>query len=454
MTSALLSEALAPLRASPERTAILLDIDGTLAPIVDNAADAHVPETTRQLLIAVAHRYRLMACVSGRRASEARAMVSIGAISYIGSHGAELLRAGWTEAVLDKGLEEWVRRIQEFGREADTADVRKRRVRLEDKGAIVAFHWRGAPDEEAARAAIEAIAKRAQAAGLATHWGRKVLEVRPPVKIDKGAGIISFLNDAGEGIDAALYVGDDTTDLDAFRALRELLDEGKLERVVRVGVASDEGPSAVTGEADLVVDGTEEGCAGCCRCWPPIDVRFAEFLRTTVLISLAAASALALITLIAAANSGDGLVLPVAIGWWVIAGAIGMRLGRRNQTSSPIATLLASARMQPSLPEVDPARTLLNRLWPLLVSTLGAGVLGFVLPQVPAIACGFAIIWALGWRRQASAVTAIEERDGARFYVERTSPLKRIKLVRTPGFRTNLLELNGASASHQAQRRA
>ncbi len=257
MTSALLSEALAPLRASPERTAILLDIDGTLAPIVDNAADAHVPETTRQLLIAIANKYGLMACVSGRRASEARAMVSIGAISYIGSHGAELLRAGWTEAVLDKGLEEWVRRIQEFGREADTADVRKLRVRLEDKGAIVAFHWRGARDEEGARAAIDAIAQRAQAAGLATHWGRKVLEVRPPVKINKGAGIISFLNDAGEGIDAALYVGDDTTDLDAFRALRELLDEGKLERVVRVGVASDEGPSAVTGEADLVVDGTE-----------------------------------------------------------------------------------------------------------------------------------------------------------------------------------------------------
>jgi hypothetical protein len=183
-------------------------------------------------------------------------------------------------------------------------------------------------------------------------------------------------------------------------------------------------------------------------------VRFSEFLRTTVLISAAAASALALITLIASANSSNSLVLWVAIGWWVIAAAIGMRFGRRAQTSSPIATLLASARMQSSLPEVDPARTVLNRLWPLLLSTLGAGALGFALPQVPAIACGFAIIWALGWRRQASAVTAIEERDGARFYVEQTSPLQRIKLVRTPGFRSNLLELNGASSSHQAQPRA
>ena len=257
MTSALLSEALAPLRADPARAAVLLDIDGTLAPIVDNAADAHVPETTRQLLIAVANRYGVVACVSGRRASEARAMVSIGTISYLGSHGIELLRAGWTEAVLDKGVEDWVRRIHEFGREADTADVRKLRVRLEDKGAIVAFHWRGAPDEEAARAAIDAIAQRAEAAGLRTHWGRKVLEVRPPIKIDKGAGIISFLTEVGAEIDTALYVGDDSTDLDAFRALTQLQQEGRLTQTIKVGVGSEEGPSAIAGEADVVVDGPE-----------------------------------------------------------------------------------------------------------------------------------------------------------------------------------------------------
>lgn len=184
-------------------------------------------------------------------------MVGVGTISYLGSHGVEQLRAGWTEAVLDPGVADWVRRIREFGREADTADTRKRRVRLEDKGAIVAFHWRGAPDEDAARAAIDAIAERAQSAGLRTHWGRKVLEVRPPVKIDKGAGIRSFLADAGTEIDTALYVGDDSTDLDAFRALGELVSEGELVRAVKVGVGSDEGPSAIAGEADLVVSGPD-----------------------------------------------------------------------------------------------------------------------------------------------------------------------------------------------------
>jgi trehalose 6-phosphate phosphatase len=235
----------------------MLDIDGTLAPIVDNASDAHVPQSTRQLLTAVANRYGLVACVSGRRASEARAMVGVGTISYLGSHGVELLRAGWTEAVLDPGVEDWVRRIRDFGRDADTADTRKLRVRLEDKGSIVAFHWRGAPDQEAARAAVDAIAERANEAGLRTHWGRKVLEVRPPVRMDKGAGIRNFLETSGQGIEAALYVGDDSTDLDAFRALGELVDEGRLVRGVRVGVASDEGPSEITEEADVVVDGTE-----------------------------------------------------------------------------------------------------------------------------------------------------------------------------------------------------
>ncbi len=177
-------------------------------------------------------------------------------------------------------------------------------------------------------------------------------------------------------------------------------------------------------------------------------MRFSDFLRTTVLISAGAASALAAVTVAAAAGTSDDLLVPVrrrlvggrghrsASGW-----------GAAPSTTSQIASLLASARTQASLPELNPTRTVLNRLWPLLFSTIGAGALAFLVPQVPAVATGFAIIWALAWRRQASAVTAIEERDGARFYVEKTSPLKPIRLIRTPGFRSNLFELNGASGS-------
>jgi trehalose 6-phosphate phosphatase len=255
VTSALWSEALAPLREDRAHAAILFDLDGTIAPIAAQPSEARVPERTRQLLIEIARRYAVVACVTGRRASEARAMVSIGTITYLGSHGAELLRAGWTEAVLDPTLAEWARRIHEFGGEHATSELRRRRVRLEDKGAIVAFHWRGAPDEQAARAAVDAIAAAAQEAGLRVHWGRKVLEVRPPVQFDKGAAIASFLRDAD--VDVALYVGDDVTDLDAFRSLAELVEDGVLSSAIRVGVASDEGPAEIVREADVVVDGTE-----------------------------------------------------------------------------------------------------------------------------------------------------------------------------------------------------
>jgi trehalose 6-phosphate phosphatase len=250
-----LIEALAPLREDPGHAAILLDVDGTLAPIVRYVDDAHVPEATRQLLIQLARTYGVVACVSGRRASDARRIVSIGTISYIGSHGTELLRAGWTEPRLEPEVEEWARRIQEFGHHADTPELRKLRVRLEDKGAIVAFHWRGAPDEEAARSAIDAIAAQAEQTGLRTHWGRKVLEIRPPVRMDKGAGIIAFLKD--EDVRTALYVGDDMTDIDAFRGLTQLVEEGKLRTALRIGVRSDEGPAEIADEADLVVDGPE-----------------------------------------------------------------------------------------------------------------------------------------------------------------------------------------------------
>jgi hypothetical protein len=122
---------------------------------------------------------------------------------------------------------------------------------------------------------------------------------------------------------------------------------------------------------------------------------------------------------------------------------IGMWLGRRAETNSPIARLLASAKSSNSLPEQRPSSLLLNRMWPLLLSTILALGLGLFAPQIPAIACGFAIIGALAWRRQEAAVTAIEERDGVAFYVEPTSPLKPIKLVRAPGLRRDTVTVNG-----------
>jgi trehalose 6-phosphate phosphatase len=246
-------EALEPLRSDPSQAAVLLDIDGTLAPIVRHSADAHVPEATRTLLIEIAKRYRVVGCVSGRRATTARQIVAIGTIAYVGNHGGELLLPRATAPQLDPDAAAWTSRVREFARSAFTPELQRIRVRSEDKDAIAAFHWRGAPDEQAAEAAMADIAGRAQEHGLAVHWGRKVLEIRPPVALDKGIGIAMLLRD--QPVLSAVYVGDDTTDLDAFHGLRELVEQGTLEHAICVAVSSDETPPELVSEADLLVDG-------------------------------------------------------------------------------------------------------------------------------------------------------------------------------------------------------
>jgi trehalose 6-phosphate phosphatase len=255
--AATLVEALEPLRSDPSHSAVLLDIDGTLAPIVRHATDAHVPEATRTLLIEIAKRYRLVGCVSGRRAASARQVVAIGSIAYVGNHGGELLRAGATRPEVDPELEAWAARVRAFAAHVYTAEHQRLRVRSEDKYAIAAFHWRGAPDEAAAAAAVRAIAARAEEQGLAVHWGRKVLEIRPPVVLDKSLGISALLGGQGPQFAAALYAGDDTTDLDAFRGLRELERAGAVARAVCVAVRSEEAPRELIERADLAIDGPD-----------------------------------------------------------------------------------------------------------------------------------------------------------------------------------------------------
>ena len=252
--AATLVEALEPLRREPPHAAVLLDIDGTLAPIVRHAADAHVPEATRALLIEIAKRYRIVGCISGRRATTARQIVAIGTIAYIGNHGGELLLPGATRPELDSDLAAWAPRVRAFAAAAHTPARQRLRIRGEDKDTIAAFHWRGAPDEETAAASVADIAREASEQGFAVHWGRKVLEVRPPVELHKGLGIAALLRD--QPVSTAVYVGDDTTDLDAFRGLRALVQDAELEYALCVAVGSDETPPELASEADLLIDGS------------------------------------------------------------------------------------------------------------------------------------------------------------------------------------------------------
>jgi trehalose 6-phosphate phosphatase len=219
---------LAPLAEEPQRAAVLLDVDGTLAPIVARPELAEVPAETRAELERLVGRYALVGCVSGRTGAAAERLVGVQGIVYVGVHGLELAPEAerWREVLRPFAGFEW--------------------PWLEDKGLTVAFHWREAEDEGAARAELRAVAERARGAGLEARWGRKVLELRPPVEADKGTATRTLLEE--RKLRRTLYAGDDTTDLDAFRGL-----DG-LEVAVRVAVASAESPTGLREAADLVVD--------------------------------------------------------------------------------------------------------------------------------------------------------------------------------------------------------
>jgi trehalose 6-phosphate phosphatase len=241
------------LRADPARTAILTDIDGTLAPIVERPEQAAVPRAAVELLGRLSEVYALVGCVSGRRAAEARRLVGLDGISYAGNHGLELLLPGDEEARLDPSLEGREDAAKEFLGGFDANGPAGDGLRIEDKGPIQALHWRGAEDERGAEARAREIAADAGRAGLEPHWGRKVLELRPVGGGGKDAAVAALL--AADGVTAAAYAGDDRTDLDAFRRLRDLRERGELETAICVGVTSPEGPPEIAEESDLRVDG-------------------------------------------------------------------------------------------------------------------------------------------------------------------------------------------------------
>lgn len=176
-------------------------------------------------------------------------------------------------------------------------------------------------------------------------------------------------------------------------------------------------------------------------------MRFADFLRAAVLLSAGSATAMAAVVVLSASRSYDDVVVFVSVGWWLIATIIGLRLEPRAHDG--ISRLMGTARHQTTLPELRPGLTLINRLWVLLVVTVVAGVIGVFAPEVPSVATGFALLVAIAWRRQGNAVEAIEERDAARFYVDRTTPFEPIRLVRTPGFGGAFLKPEQRAAAEQ-----
>ena len=218
---------------APASAAILLDVDGVLAPIVEVPHEAVVPEETRAEVARLHGRYALVACISGRSGADARRIVGLDQLVYVGEHGLEL----------EPEAGAWGERLLAFAETVDWDDV-------ERKPLTITFHYRRAESEADALLMLEAVAARARHEGLVARFGRKVLELRPPIGAHKGTAVAHLLGE--RALERALYAGDDTTDLDAFNALQAL------ELGVRVAVASPEGPPELREAADIVVDGPTE----------------------------------------------------------------------------------------------------------------------------------------------------------------------------------------------------
>ncbi|HXR31341.1 MAG TPA: hypothetical protein VN752_09395 [Solirubrobacterales bacterium] len=166
---------------------------------------------------------------------------------------------------------------------------------------------------------------------------------------------------------------------------------------------------------------------------------YTDLLRVTVLLAGAEATALAAITAIATSRDDDTTTIAVAAGWWLIALAVGLYLGRPARAADGVRDALAGARTATSLPPETPARIAFARLWPIGLTAVLAGGLGLFFPGVAAIGAGYALLVSLAWHSREAAVLGIEQRDGVKFYVVPNSALRPIQLVRTPGLRSDRL---------------
>jgi trehalose-phosphatase len=229
------NELLARLAASPTDAGLFLDFDGVLAPIVERPEDAAPPPEARAELERLVGRYALVAVVSGRATADVRERVGVEGVVCVGSHGLELAPQA----------DRWRRAVTAFAASAPWPPQE-----TEVKGLAVAFHFRSREDEQEAVRELDAIAEAAVCQGLMARYGRKVLEVLPPIGSNKGTAVRRLLEE--RGLRRALAAGDDTTDLDAFAAL-----DG-LEVAVRVAVTSEESPALLVEAADVVVGSTDE----------------------------------------------------------------------------------------------------------------------------------------------------------------------------------------------------
>lgn len=243
--------------------ALLTDVDGVISAIAPTPEAAVLLPGVRETLTAAAQTLDLVAAISGRAARDAYRLVNVPSLTYVGNHGLERLdhytRAG--KDVMRVQVAESARRYLKPVN--DLMDAASRELipqfpgmRVERKGVTGSIHVRNTRDPVAAEAQTLALLEALAAPeGLVITRGKAVVEVRPPVKIDKGTTVERLIRQ--RRIKGAIYLGDDRTDIDAFRALRRLTADGVCQGIA-VAVLSPEAPANLATEADIALDSIAE----------------------------------------------------------------------------------------------------------------------------------------------------------------------------------------------------
>jgi trehalose 6-phosphate phosphatase len=245
------------LRQTP--SAVITDIDGTISPIAPTPAEAMVDPSAQAALALLGERLAAVAVVSGRAPDAGAAMVGLPGITYVGNHGLERIDRGipWTHPLALAARPAIAAALAEI-ESAARAVADAPWLLIENKGVTGTVHYRLAPDPVAAVALLEPLALAAAARhGLRLTVGRMIFEVRPALDVNKGTAIRELAQDLG--LRGIVFFGDDLTDVDAFRALRELREAGEAA-TLRVGVLGPDTSPAVLTESDLTVSGVS-ACA-------------------------------------------------------------------------------------------------------------------------------------------------------------------------------------------------
>lgn len=244
------------LEVSPR--ALLCDVDGTLAALAPTPEEVTLLPGVAQLLTRALTCFDLVAVISGRSAADVRALVGVPGVLYIGNHGFERLEINAARGHMDETLTIVQAAVPYIAAIEAALDILKVRLEplfpgilFEPKGVTASIHVRLTANPELAASAVYAMARQvARAHGLRVTLGKLVVELRPPVAVDKGVAVAELV--AAHGFGSAVYLGDDSTDVDAFRALRQLSNE-HICQGISVAVLNNEAPPELSAEADIAL---------------------------------------------------------------------------------------------------------------------------------------------------------------------------------------------------------